>query len=231
VTSATDAPELEAIARFWGHAYTFSYHPDDHPDEPYDANRKDGHGTTRAATPALLLDAIKDDAGTHPIAPAHAITPAPRCAAAPPTAPSPRLPASRYASAQLGPQPAAPAQARQLTRDCLARWDMRALTADAEAIASEIVTNALAAVSLTSAGLTIIYAIHASPPGLHIHVWDIGPGQPRPARAGSDAESGRGLAIINALTNGNWGWWPTPESGGKVVHATLTGRNAKDTPA
>jgi hypothetical protein len=93
------------------------------------------------------------------------MTPAPAAghAAAPPTAPGPRPPGSRdanepsrYASAQLDPQPAAPAQARRLTRDCLARWDMRALTDDAEAIASEIVTNALAAVSPASAGLTIV---------------------------------------------------------------------------
>ncbi len=51
-----------------------------------------------------------------------------------------------YASAQLAPHPAAPAFARQLTRDCLTRWDMRALTDDAVAIASELVANALAVV-------------------------------------------------------------------------------------
>jgi hypothetical protein len=64
--SATDAPGLEAIVRFWGHAYTFSHDPGEHPGEPYAARRKDGQGTIRAATPALLLDAIKDDAGTRP---------------------------------------------------------------------------------------------------------------------------------------------------------------------
>jgi hypothetical protein len=34
MTSATDATELEAIVRFWGHAYTFSHDPDQHPDKP-----------------------------------------------------------------------------------------------------------------------------------------------------------------------------------------------------
>lgn len=61
MNSATNAPELDAIARFWGHAYTFSHDPDDHPGEPYAAHRKDGQRTVRAATPACLLDAIKDD--------------------------------------------------------------------------------------------------------------------------------------------------------------------------
>jgi hypothetical protein len=69
MTSAADAPELEAIARFWGHAYTFSRHHDDHPHEPYAARRKDGKGTIRAATPAHLLDAIKDDAAARPLTP------------------------------------------------------------------------------------------------------------------------------------------------------------------
>ena len=69
MTSATDATELEAIVRFWGHAYTFSHDPDQHPDKPYSAHRKGGQGTIRAATPALLLDAIKDDANARPFTP------------------------------------------------------------------------------------------------------------------------------------------------------------------
>ncbi len=164
--------------------------------------------------------------------------PAPAPARAPAAPPAPRPPGSRhtsaqrrrYASAQLDPQPAAPARARRITRDCLNRWNLPALTADAEAIASEIVTNACAAVPPGSAGVTIIYTIHATPTGLHIYTWDIGPGQPRPAHPDADAETGRGLTIIDALTNSNWGWWPTPASGGKVVRATLTAHNPHDTP-
>lgn len=65
--SATDAPELEAIVRFWGHAYTFGHDPGTCPGQPYAARRRDGHGTIRATTPALLLDAIKDDAAARPL--------------------------------------------------------------------------------------------------------------------------------------------------------------------
>jgi hypothetical protein len=69
LTSATDEPELEAIVKFWGHAYTFSHDPRHFPDEPYAAHRKDGTGTTlRTATLAGLLDAVKDDAASrHPL--------------------------------------------------------------------------------------------------------------------------------------------------------------------
>lgn len=57
---------LETVARFWGHACTFTYDPDDHPADPYAAHRIDGQGTIRAATTAKLLDAIKDAAATRP---------------------------------------------------------------------------------------------------------------------------------------------------------------------
>jgi len=69
MTSATDAQQLEAIAKFWGHAYTFSYDHAGHPDEPHGAHRRDGKGTLRSATPALLLDAIKDDLAFRPFTP------------------------------------------------------------------------------------------------------------------------------------------------------------------
>jgi len=69
LNSATGTPGLEDIERFWGHAYTFSHDPSTCPGKPYAARRKDRKGTIRAATPAHLLDAIKDDAGTRPFTP------------------------------------------------------------------------------------------------------------------------------------------------------------------
>ena len=143
-------------------------------------------------------------------------------------------PASRYASAPLDPQPAAAGRARQLTRAWLADWGMQTLADDAQAIASELAANSFAAVPPGTAGLAIIYAIHATAPGLRIYTWDIGPGHPVRADPGPDAETGRGLAIIDALTDRNWGWWPTPGSGGKVTWAALatpTGHRAQDAPA
>jgi hypothetical protein len=127
-----------------------------------------------------------------------------------------------YARADLGPEPAAAARARRLTRDALASWDMRHLADDAEAIAAELAANAINAAVPPGATLpAIIFAVHRRPGELRIIVWDNGPGQPLPAAPGPDAESGRGLAIIDSLTGRNWGWWPTPKSGGKVVWAAL----------
>jgi anti-sigma regulatory factor (Ser/Thr protein kinase) len=126
-----------------------------------------------------------------------------------------------YASTELASNPAAAAEARRFTRACLPLWGMEVLTEDAAAVVSELAANAVNAVPPGISGLGIIVALHAVPPGLRISVWDIGPGHPAPADAGPNAETGRGLTIIDALTRSNWGWWPTPLSGGKVVHATL----------
>jgi serine/threonine-protein kinase RsbW len=127
-----------------------------------------------------------------------------------------------HASADLAVEPAAVGRARRLTRDTLARWDMRHLTDDAEAIASELVTNAVKKAQSPRAALpAIIFAIHRRPGELRMVVWDNGPGHPARADTGPDAEAGRGLAIVDALSGQKWGWWPTPRSGGKVIWAAL----------
>jgi hypothetical protein len=129
----------------------------------------------------------------------------------------------RYTRADLIPAAEAAADARRLTRDTLTCWDLAALTDDAEAIASELAANAIAAAIPPDGPLPyIIFALHDRPPELRIIAWDNGPGQPCALSPGTDAETGRGLAIIDHLTGHNWGWWPTPDSGGKVVWASLT---------
>jgi anti-sigma regulatory factor (Ser/Thr protein kinase) len=126
-----------------------------------------------------------------------------------------------HTSAELKAEPAAVAQARRLTRTTLARWQLGRLIDDAETIASELATNALNASTPPRGTLpAIIFAIHRRPRELRIVAWDNGPGQPRPAAPGTDSETGRGLAIVAALSR-QWGWWPTPHSGGKVVWSSL----------
>jgi anti-sigma regulatory factor (Ser/Thr protein kinase) len=129
---------------------------------------------------------------------------------------------SSHASADLTAEPAAAGRARRLTRDALARWQLHHLADDAQAVASELIANAVTAAQPPRAALpAIIYTIHRRPGELRIIVWDNGPGKPKCAEPDPDAETGRGLAIVDALTGRNWGWWPTPISGGKVVWAAL----------
>jgi anti-sigma regulatory factor (Ser/Thr protein kinase) len=97
---------------------------------------------------------------------------------------------------------------------------MTDLTDDAQAIATELVSNAIAAVK-ADAEHPVMLTLHDRPPELRIHVWDHGPGEPARRTAEAGEESGRGLAIVDTLTNRQWGWYSTPASGGKVVWATL----------
>jgi hypothetical protein len=51
-----------------------------------------------------------------------------------------------------------------------------------------------------------------------IFVWDASPLPPLPGDVGEDAESGRGLLIVQAVSE-RWGWDSPPGMGGKVVWA------------
>lgn len=56
---------------------------------------------------------------------------------------------------------------------------------------------------------------------LTIEVWDQAPGMPVLRNAGPLAESGRGLAIVDDLTSGAWGYRPAVGQRGKCVWAEL----------
>jgi anti-sigma regulatory factor (Ser/Thr protein kinase) len=148
------------------------------------------------------------------------------CAMRTPAAPGPTVDAraqpGSHTSAVLGPDRRSAGQARRLTRTTLTRWGLPDLADDAETIASELTANAVAhAVDPQGGRPAIIFTIHYRPSALQITIWDNGPGQPVHADPAPDAETGRGLTIIDALTGHNWGWWPTPASGGKVTWARL----------
>jgi hypothetical protein len=63
MTGTTSDPEWDQIVRFWADAYVLSIDPCSDPGRPYAARRRGAADESlRAATPAGLLDAIKDDA-------------------------------------------------------------------------------------------------------------------------------------------------------------------------
>ena len=134
--------------------------------------------------------------------------------------------ADRAARIDLDAVPESAAAARRYARDILARWGMTELADDAQAVATELVSNAIVAAVKADAEHPVMLTLHDRPPELRIHVWDRGPGAPAQQTAAVGEESGRGLAIVDTLTSREWGWYPTPASGGKVVWATL-GRNGK----
>jgi anti-sigma regulatory factor (Ser/Thr protein kinase) len=88
----------------------------------------------------------------------------------------------------------------------LAGWRVsRALSADAEMICSELMTNALRATLALSPPQPIGMRLLAVPrQRLVIEAWDCHPGRPVRLVADDGAEDGRGLAIVGELSS-RWG--------------------------
>jgi anti-sigma regulatory factor (Ser/Thr protein kinase) len=105
---------------------------------------------------------------------------------------------------------------------------MAHLTDAAETIVSELVANA---VNASSDGrgqpayrngriLLLCVRLHADETTLRAEVWDQAPGVPVRKNVGADAESGRGLALVDDLS-GAWGWYPIHRQPGKCVWAEI----------
>ena len=136
-------------------------------------------------------------------------------------------PAKPDTSLILGPVDTAPAAARATLRLSLTLWGLNHLTTDAEAITSELVTNAIitsrdkAPPGTEPRHVTFRLTVEPDQGELCIRVWDPDPTPPPRDQplANDDDESGRGLHIVNALSN-RWGWHPAP-NGGKYTWATI----------
>jgi anti-sigma regulatory factor (Ser/Thr protein kinase) len=120
---------------------------------------------------------------------------------------------------EFAPLPTAIACARLHAVVILREWGLGELTEDAEIIVSELMTNAQRA----SAGLggrpPIALRLFADAGRLVIEAWDQAPFTVAPEAPDEDAERGRGLLIVAALSN-RWGSeHVTP--GVKVVWAEL----------
>jgi anti-sigma regulatory factor (Ser/Thr protein kinase) len=118
--------------------------------------------------------------------------------------------------------------ARLHARAVLTEWGLRGLAETAELIVSELVTNAVRASTgpdgrprYGEAGLPVV-VLRLSTDGVRvlIEVWDEIPSAPVTERADPDDESGRGLMLIEAVSD-LWTWARVPGWTGKVVSAEL----------
>jgi hypothetical protein len=152
----------------------------------------------------------------------------------PGTLSSARRPAWPLASSlpPLAPFPSVPSIARAHLGVTLTGWQLGRLGETGELVVSELSTNAVrASIGLDGDPLYIdgqmpVVTLRLFSDGitLLIEVHDRAPGRPLLLNADADAESGRGLTLVHALTGGRWGWHGTP--GGKIVWAALAADNA-----
>ena len=149
-------------------------------------------------------------------------SPAPRRDTMPPYYPPQPAPAGRGLRAvlDLGAVPTAPGCARAWTRQILREWRLDALSEAAEGIVSELVTNA--ALASRQLVLPVIGLVVTFDRGeLAILVRDFCPGVPQPRQVGADDESGRGLMLVEAMSDRS-GWYPFEDGApGKVVWAVI----------
>src|ERR1022692_386372 len=116
-------------------------------------------------------------------------------------------------------EPAAVPHARRRVRHTLATWRLDHLADDTELVVSELLTNAVRAAAHEAAPVALYLALDLD--RLFVLVWDCCPAPPvLRSPAGAEAESGRGLGIVQAISD-RWGTC-TPAEGGKVVWAQLS---------
>jgi serine/threonine-protein kinase RsbW len=124
--------------------------------------------------------------------------------------------------------PNAPGLARGHIRATLAGWGLGEFADTAELIASEMTANAVnASAPLQATGIVLVIRLCLVTHGhvLTIECWDQASGIPVLQEASGFGETGRGLAIIDSLTDGAWGCRPAIGQAGKCVWAEISVRD------
>ena len=107
----------------------------------------------------------------------------------------------RMSFIELAPLPSAVPCARLHAVHVLRDWDLRDLSDDAALIVSELVTNAVTASAILPDRPPVSLRLISDSRCLRIEVHDRSPADLRPGAEGSDdAEHGRGLAVVAALS-------------------------------
>jgi anti-sigma regulatory factor (Ser/Thr protein kinase) len=101
----------------------------------------------------------------------------------------------------------------------LRSWGLEGIAAAAELIASELVTNAVAA-SAAAGHPVVRLRVTCRPWSLLVAVWDGAPGRPEPRQDNpAEAPGGRGLVLVAAFAD-SWGY--DLADGGKFVYAEIS---------
>jgi hypothetical protein len=121
---------------------------------------------------------------------------------------------------ELGALPGAVPCARLHAHNVLAEWRLTAFSESTGLLVSELVTNAIQISQLADPDAPVRLWLVSDRAQVVIFVWDASPLPPLPGDVGEDAESGRGLLIVQAVS-ARWGWDFPPGMGGKVVWAVV----------
>src|SRR6266568_3188590 len=118
---------------------------------------------------------------------------------------------------ELAAAPGAVPRARRHTRHMLAAWKLGHLADDAELVVSELLTDAVRATPGMPPAAPVALYLAAEHDRLTVMVWDACPQPPVRRPHDDDAVTGRGLEIIEALSDRCGSC--VPDHGGKIVWA------------
>jgi anti-sigma regulatory factor (Ser/Thr protein kinase) len=148
----------------------------------------------------------------------------------------PRAPGEAVSYLELAALPSAPAWARRQTRSALLSWHLGSDVIDtAELLVSELVTNSVKFTGTYTAQVSyqelrkvsiVSLTLRHLADRLIIEVYDPDPRPPVLTEPDSEAESGRGLMLVQMLSK-EWSYYQPP-SGGKVVYCILASQDAPD---
>ena len=124
---------------------------------------------------------------------------------------------------ELGALAGAVPSARLHARLVLLEWGLAALSDSLELVVSELVTNGVRASRAMGRDAVRMWLV-SDLRQVVVFVWDASPLSPARADPGADAESGRGLLLVEALSD-RWGHFGY-DGGGKVVWAVAVGTRA-----
>jgi len=119
---------------------------------------------------------------------------------------------------ELGALVSAVPCARLHVRQVLWEWGIGNLGDSAELLVTELITNAVRASGEAGQDSAVRLWLLSDSAQILILVWDASPRPPVLADAGDEAEHGRGLMLVDAVSE-QWGWYTREDSDGKFVWA------------
>jgi hypothetical protein len=133
---------------------------------------------------------------------------------------------------ELGAFPSAVPRARLHTRQIVWEWGLDGVAETVELVVSELTTNAVKASAVAAPGLArgkagwlaprwVALCLASDRHQVLVQLWDGDPAPPQLAGVAENAENGRGLLLVEALSE-DWGWYcPAGSSPGKWVWAAV----------
>jgi anti-sigma regulatory factor (Ser/Thr protein kinase) len=121
---------------------------------------------------------------------------------------------------ELGALPGAVPCARLHARQLMCEWGLTGLSESIELLVSELVTNAMHASRAMEPISPLRLWLLTDKTRVMILVWDGSPQPPERMNISGDGESGRGLLLVETISD-KWDWYFPQDIGGKVVWALL----------